>query len=300
MKLFSGTANLALSQSIAKELGTQLGDLEIIRFADSECRVKLSAEVKNEEVFVIQPTSTPVDENLMELLLVGDAIKRANPRKLTAVIPYFGYQRQDKIHRMGEALSAKVAVKIIERVGYDEIIVVDPHSELLVGFFGIPVTSISAFSLFEPQVKEYGKDVIIVAPDAGGAKRAQLFARSLGAPLALIEKWRDLSQIHTTQSLGVIGDVQGKIAIIVDDAYVTGATTAHAASLLKERGAKEVIAFATQPVFAKDAAKTLQESDLSKVFTTDVIDIPQEKRFPKLTILPIAPLISESIKNNSL
>lgn len=300
MKLFSGTANQALSESIAKQLHTTLGSLEIIRFADSECRVKVNEEVKNEEVFVIQPTSSPVDENLIELLFMGDAIKRANPKKLTAVIPYFGYQRQDKIHRVGEALSAKVAVKIIERVGYDEIIVVDPHSELLVGFFGIPVSSISAFSLFEPEVKEYGENIVIVAPDAGGAKRAQLFARSLGAPLALIEKWRDLSQIHMTQALGVIGDVKGKTAIIVDDAYVTGGTTAHAASLLMERGAKEVISFATQPVFAKNAADTLQSSHLSKVFTTDVIAIPKEKRFPKLTVLPIAPLISESIKKNSL
>lgn len=296
MKLFAGTSNIPLSKAISKKLAIPLGKIEIIRFADSETRVKVEEDVRGEDVFVIQGTSTPVDQNLMELLLIGDALKRANPKRLTAVIPYFGYQRQDKIHRPGESLSAKVAVKIIERVGYDEIILVDPHSELLVGFFGIPVTSISAFPVFEPYIKELGKNVVIVAPDAGGAKRAQVFAREIGAPLALIEKWRDLSQIHVTQALGVVGDVKGKIAIIVDDVYVSGNTIVHAANLLIKHGAVEVVSFATQPVLVNNASTILQDSPITRAYTTDVIDVPEDKRFAKLTILSVADLLCHAIQ----
>lgn len=295
MKLFSGTSNKPLAEAVSRKLDLRLGSVEIIRFADSECRVKINESVKGEDIFVIQSTSNPVDQHLVELLLMGDAIKRANPRKLTAVIPYFGYQRQDKIHRTGESLSAKVASKLIERVGFDEIILVDPHSELLIGFFGIAVTSLSAFSLFEPYVKEYGKEAVVVAPDAGGAKRAQSFARSIGVPLALIEKWRDLSQIHVSEAMGVVGDVRGKVAIVVDDVYVSGKTTVHAAELLLKHGAREVIAFATQPVFIDEATETLQNSPITKVFTTDVIEIPKEKHFPKLTVLSVAPLLADAI-----
>ncbi len=299
MKLLSGTSNLPLAKDISNILGVPLGDVEIIRFADSETRVKVNDKVKGEDVFVIQSTSQPVDQHLMELLLMGDAIKRANPRRLVAVIPYFGYQRQDKIHRPGESLSAKVASKLIERVGFDEVILVDPHSELLIGFFGIAVTSLSAFPLFEPFVRKYGKNAVVVAPDAGGAKRAQSFARAVGIPLALIEKWRDLSQIHVTEALGVVGDVKGKIAVIVDDVYVSGKTIVHAAELLIKHGAAEVISFATQPVLVRDAPKILEESPLTHIFTTDVIEVPQGKRFPKLTILSTADLIADAIKETS-
>ncbi len=298
MKLFSGTSNLPLAQAVAQKLGLPLSSSEIIRFADSETRVKIDDHVKGEDVFVIQSTSTPVDQNLIELILLGDAIKRANPKRLVAVIPYFGYQRQDKIHRPGESLSAKVASKIIELVGFDEIILVDPHSELLMGFFGIAVTSLSAFSLFAPYVKKIGRKAVIVAPDAGGAKRAQQFAQKLGLPLALIEKWRDLSQIHVSEALRVIGDVSEKVAIIVDDVYVSGKTTVHAADLLIKHGASKVISFATQPVLVADASATLERSPIAQVFTTDVISVPVAKHFPKLKIISAAAILARAIKES--
>lgn len=297
MKIFAGSSNQKLAQLIAHKLKVKLGDVEIIRFADSETRVWVKTAVKGEDVFVIQSTSEPVDVHLLELIFLGDALMRLNPHKLVAVVPYFGYQRQDKIHRPGECLSAKVVARLIEQV-FDEMIIIDPHSELLAGFFDIPVTSLSAFSLFESEVRKLSRQVVIVAPDAGGAKRAQMFAQKIGAPLALIEKWRDLSQIHVTEALRVVGTVRGKIAIIVDDVYVSGGTTVHAAKLLAEHGAKEVISFATQPVLIKNAPQLLQDSPLTKVYTTDVIEIPKEKLFPKLTVVSVASMLASTIKNS--
>ena len=296
MKLFSGSSNESLAYGVAKNLNLTLADLEIIRFADTETRVRVNEQVKGEEVFVIQSTSEPVDVHLMELLFIGDALRRLNPQKLVAVIPYFGYQRQDKIHRPGECLSAKVVARLIEGVGFEEIIIIDPHSELLASFFDIPVTSLSAFGLFEKKVGKLGRNTVIVAPDAGGAKRAQQFAQKVGSPLALIEKWRDLSEIHVTEALRVVGNVAGKTAVIIDDVYVSGGTTVHAAKLLFAHGASRVVAFATQPVLIKNAPKILQESGISHVFTTDVIAIPKERIFPKLTVLSVAALLASAIK----
>jgi ribose-phosphate pyrophosphokinase len=294
--IFSGNSNLPLSRQIASELGVSLGKTEIIRFADSECRVRIEEEVEGKDVFVIQSLSYPVDENLMELLLLGDAVKRGEPRKVIAVLPYHSYARQDRIHRPGECLSAHVVAKLIESVGFDKLITCELHNETILGFFEIPVVHLSGLSIFYQEVERIKKDVVVITPDAGALKRAQKFAESMDLPLALIEKKRDLNQAHKILSMKVVGEVKDKIALIVDDVIVTGGTLVNAAYLLKEKGAKQVIALATHADFVGGADKILQDSPLDRVWVTDTIPIPDEKKFPKLQIFPMASTIAAAMK----
>lgn len=294
--VFAGNSNPTLSQKIASELEMVLGKAEIIRFADSECRVRIEEEVEGKDVFIIQSLSNPVDENLMELLLMGDAVKRGEPRKMTVVIPYHGYARQDRIHRQGECLSAQVVAKLIESVGFDKLITVELHNEAILGFFKIPVLHIYGLSIFQDHIKELHEDAVIITPDAGALKRAQRFAESLDLPLALIEKKRDLDKPHKILSMRVVGDVSGKTAIIVDDVIVTGGTLINAAYLLKDKGAKKVIAAATHADFVGGADKILQDSPLDAVWVADTVEIPPVKNFHKLNITSISQLISSAIR----
>lgn len=293
--IFSGNSNLKLSTEIANQLGMSLGKVEIIRFADSECRVRIEEDVEDKTVFIIQTLSNPVDEHLMEFLLMGDAAKRAEARKVIAVLPYHGYARQDRLHRSGECLSAQVVAKLIESVGFDKLITVELHNESILGFFKIPVVHLSGLSVFQPLVEEIKNEAVIVTPDAGALKRSQKFAERLDLPLALIEKKRDLNTAHKIISMRVVGDVTDKTAIIVDDVIVTGGTLINAAYLLKEKGAKKVIAAATHADFVGGADKILQDSPVDQIWVTNTIPIAQEKHFAKLRILPIADLISQAI-----
>src|SRR3989338_3509551 len=293
--VFAGNSNPELSEKIASELGMKLGNREIIRFADSECRVRIEEDVEGKDVFIIQSLSNPVDEYLMEFLLLGDAVKRGEPRKLTAVIPYHGYARQDRIHRPGECLSAQVVAKLIETVGFDKLITVELHNEAILGFFKIPVNHIYGLSIFHENIKKLKDDVVIITPDAGALKRAQKFAEGLDLPLALIEKKRDLDKPHKILSMKVVGEVANKTAIIVDDVIVTGGTLINAAYLLKDKGAKKVIAAATHADFVGGADKILQDSPLDSVWVTDTVEIPPTKVFQKLTVSSIVPLITSEI-----
>lgn len=293
--IFSGNSNLKLATEIANQLGMTLGKVEIIRFADSECRVRIEEDIEDKTVFIIQSLCNPVDENLMEFLLLGDAVKRGEARKVIAVLPYHGYARQDRLHRSGECLSAYVVAKLIETVGFDKLITVELHNESILGFFKIPVVHLSGLSVFQPLVEEIKNEAVIVTPDAGALKRSQKFAESLDLPLALIEKKRDLNTAHKILSMRVVGDVTDKIAIIVDDVIVTGGTLINAAYLLKEKGAKKVIAAATHADFVGGADKILQESPVDQIWVTDTITIAQEKQLAKLRILPISSLISQAI-----
>ncbi|OGG36394.1 hypothetical protein A3J20_04235, partial [Candidatus Gottesmanbacteria bacterium RIFCSPLOWO2_02_FULL_42_29] len=238
-------------------------------------------------VFIIQSLSNPVDEHLMEFLLMGDAVKRGEPKKMVAVLPYHGYARQDRIHRPGECLSALVVAKMIESVGFDKLVTLELHNESILGFFKIPVVHISGLEIFRVRVKELEGEVVVITPDAGALKRSQKFAESLDLPLALIEKKRDLDRAHKILSMRVVGEVKGKTAIIVDDVIVTGGTLMNAAFLLKEKGAKKVIAAATHADFVGGADKILQDSPLDAVWVTDTIYIPPAKNFPKLKISSI-------------
>ena len=285
--IFAGNSNPDLATKIASNLKLPLGKAEIIRFADSECRVRIEEDVEGKTVFIIQSLSNPVDEHLMEFLLMGDAVKRGEPKKMVAVLPYHGYARQDRIHRPGECLSALVVAKMIESVGFDKLVTLELHNESILGFFKIPVVHISGLEIFRVRVKELEGEVVVITPDAGALKRSQKFAESLDLPLALIEKKRDLERAHKILAMRVVGEVKGKTAIIVDDVIVTGGTLMNAAFLLKEKGAKKVIAAATHADFVGGADKILQDSPLDAVWVTDTIYIPPAKNFPKLKISSI-------------
>lgn len=294
--IFSGNSNLPLAGEIASILGKKLSRVEIIRFADSECRIRILEEVEGQDVFIIQSLSNPVDEYLMEFLLTCDAVKRSEARRIIAVIPYHGYARQDRIHRPGECLSSQVVAKLIDTVGYDKLITVELHNEAILGFFDIPVTHLSGLSVFRSNVEKIKNEVVVVTPDAGALKRSQKFAEGLDVPLALIEKKRDLNSMHKILSMRVVGNVKGKIAIVVDDVIVTGGTLVNAAHLLKQEGAKQVIAAATHADFVAGASKILKDSPVDKIWVTDTIMIPNEMKFSKLEIFPIAPVIAQTIK----
>jgi ribose-phosphate pyrophosphokinase len=294
--IFSGNSNISLASNVAGLLDKKLSSSEIIRFADSECRVRILDQVEDKDVFIIQSLSKPVDENLVEFLLLADAVKRGDPRKIFAVIPYHGYARQDRVHRPGESLSAQVIAKLIESVGFNKIITVELHNDTIIGFFNTPVIHISGLSVFKPLVQNIKDNVVIVTPDAGALKRSQKFAEELDAPLAFIEKKRDLDSLHKILKMTVVGDVKDKIAIIVDDVIVTGGTLVNAAYLLKQKGAKQVIAAATHADFVEGSSKILQDSPVDKIWVTDTIAIQPDMKFPKLEVVSIAPLIASSLQ----
>ncbi|OIO13492.1 ribose-phosphate pyrophosphokinase [Candidatus Gottesmanbacteria bacterium CG11_big_fil_rev_8_21_14_0_20_37_11] len=296
IKIFSGNSNKVLAGEIAQLIGAKLSKVEIIRFADSECRVRIQEDVEGKDVFIIQSLSNPVDENLMELLLLCDAVKRGEARKIIAVIPYHGYARQDRIHRPGECLSAHVVTKLIETVGFDKLVTVELHNEAILGFFDIPVTHLSGLSIFKPLVQKIKEDIVVITPDAGALKRSQKFSEGLDVPLALIEKKRDLDHMHKILSMKVVGNVKGKTAIIVDDVIVTGGTLLNAAHLLKQEGARQVIAAVTHADFVGGADKILQESPVDRIWVTDTISIPKEMRFSKLEVVSSSKLIAEALR----
>jgi ribose-phosphate pyrophosphokinase len=294
--IFSGNSNRTLSEQIAHNLGKKLGRVEIIRFADSECRVRIEEDVESKNIFIIQALSNPVDENLMELLLMGDAANRGEAQKIIAVLPYHAYARQDRVHRQGECLSAQVVAKLIESVGFTKLITIELHNEAILGFFKIPVVHLNGSDIFIPEVEKIRRDVVVVTPDAGALKRAQKFAEKLDLPLALIEKKRDLSKPHSILSMRIVGDIQNKTALIIDDVIVTGGTLVNAAYLLKSHGAKKVIAAAVHADFVGGSDKILQDSELDAVWVSDTIPLSDQLKFPKLKIFPIAKLLASEIQ----
>ncbi len=298
MLIFSGSSNIPLANKIAKALGFTLQDLEIFIFPDGERRIRVLDKVLGADTFVVQSTSKPADENYMELFFIIDALKRSGAKSITCVVPYFGYQRQDHIFREGEAVSAKVIAKIFESIGINKLIAVDLHSIKIKEAFKVEVVNLSAVVLFARKIIENGwdKDASLVSPDMGGIRRIKILSEMLNSmPFAVIEKNRDLSTGEVSASK-IEGQIMGK-AIIVDDMISSGETISKASELLSKKGVKEIIVFATHPVFSKNAPKILQESYVKKVFVTDTIYIPKEKQFPKLEIISVADIIAEEIKN---
>lgn len=294
--LFSGSANPKLSHDISRLLNKNLGKIEIVTFADSEKRVRIEEEVSDKTCFVIASLSNPVDDHLVELCLIADALKSNDAGKLIAVIPYYGYARQDKAHRSGEGVSARVMARLIEAVEFDKIITVDLHSEIVAGFFDIPIIHLSAESVFADVLTKNSDDYVVVSPDAGAAKRAQHFAEKLNAPLSMMEKKRNLEKLHTLESMHLIGDAIGKTAVLIDDVTTSGSTLVKAAYALKNQGAKKVIACVTHADFVEGTHKVLEDSPLDKIYVTDSIAIKQDYRFPKLEVLPLATLLANQIK----
>jgi ribose-phosphate pyrophosphokinase len=305
LKLFSGTANPQLTAEVAKILGIPVSASEVVRFQNSEVRVRIEEDVKNEFCVVIQPTANPTDTNLMEMFLFCDALKRQEARKVIGVIPYFGYARQDIQHRDGECVSANVVIRFLESIGFNKIYTFDIHDEATQGVFSIPFKNLTSCSIVADAIKkDIGhadkKKTTIVSPDQGGIERARKFGECFFGDdkfsAAVIEKRRDQDHMHQSEALDLYGDVEGKTAIIVDDIATSGGTLIHAAQLCKDRGATKIVAAIIHHDFSAAAPAKLQESALEKFYTTNTIQLKEGQSFKKLHEISIAPVIAEEIK----
>ncbi len=296
LKIFTGNANPTLAQAVADELGIPLGDILVGRFSDGEVRVQIRENVRGADVFIIQPTCPPVNENLMELLIMIDAFKRASAAKVVAVIPYYGYARQDRKVRPREPISAKLVANLLTVAGADRILSIDLHAGQIQGFFDIPVDNLPAGPLLARYLRDKGlsnENVVVVSPDVGGVERATLFARMIQGGLAIFAKHRP--DVNKSEMVAIIGDVKGKRAILVDDIVDTAGTITQAAAALIEEGAAEVYACCTHPVLSGPAVERLKESPIKELVVTDTIPLPPEKQFDRLKVLSIAPLLAKAI-----
>lgn len=296
IKIFAGRSSQKLAQKIADKLGIKLGDRTIRQFADGETFAKSNETVRGCKVFVIQSTSEPVNENLMELLIFIDSLKRASATEIIAVIPYYGYARQDRKAYPREPITSKLVADLLTVAGATRVVTMDLHARQIQGFFDIPVDHMEALSLFAKYFIDKGfgpEDTVIVAPDVGGVKRARTLANWLGTQLAIIDKRREKANVSEVMNL--IGDVKGKKAILIDDIIDTAGTICNAASALKKEGALEVYACAVHPVFSGEAINKLKSSEFTKVIVTDTIELPENKRFENLSIVSTASMFAETI-----
>jgi ribose-phosphate pyrophosphokinase len=294
IKLFTGNSNLELATEIADYLDIPISNAVVSRFTNGEIKVKVEESVRGTHVFIIQPTCNPTNDNLMELLIMVDAMSRAAAISVTTVIPYFGYAKQEKKTAGREPITAKLVANLIQVAGSCRVVTMDLHAAAIQGFFDIPVDNLYAFPIFEYYFKQRGltgDDVVIVAPDAGGVARAQEFAERLNASMAIIFKRRPRPDV--AEIVEIVGDVKGKRAIIIDDTISTGGTLA-----LEEKGAKEVYACATHGVFAGEAVDILNESAICEIVVTNTIPIPREDNLDKFTRLSVAPMFAEAIRRN--
>lgn len=295
--LFAGSSNLPLAREVAKLLKISLGNVDLTRFADGELRPWIREDVRDKTVFVLESFSYPMDEHIMEIVLMGDAIRRGAPKTMIAVVPYLGYARQDKLHRPGEPVSARVIAKFLEVSKFSEVITMDLHNDAIVGFFQVPVTHLSALDLLAVEAKKNMnlKYAIVVSPDVGGTKRARNLAYKLDVQMVVMEKKRYLDRHDTSESFEIIGDVEGKTAIIIDDLISTGETVAHSAQSLMDAGATSVIVLATHGVLAGEAKKKLESARIDEIVITDTINVPKDKLFPKLRMASVAPILADAI-----
>ncbi len=303
MKLFSGTSNQPLAAAVADALHIPLGDAEITRFIDNECRVFVRESVSGHEVFVLQSLSEVADQNLVEVCLLGSALKDLGAKKVTAVIPWMGYSKQDKAFRKGEAISAQLVAKFIEAAGFDAVITAELHSENVVPYFRIPVTELSTHTilgagLFSAHPDMSKSDVIVVSPDKGGKSRSERFAEEIGVSVVYLAKTRDLAT-GTVQVRGTDGDVSGKTVIMFDDIINTGSTALKTSEFVKQNGATSVYFLATHAVLAGSAPQDLERSVIDQVVVTDTIAIPKHKRFPKLIVASVSSLLADAIKGQT-
>ncbi|MBU1767597.1 MAG: ribose-phosphate pyrophosphokinase [Candidatus Omnitrophica bacterium] len=295
MLLFSGNANKKLAEEIAQYLDIPLSPMEITNFVDGEIFLKILENVRGTDAFVIQPTCPPVNDNIMELLFIIDALKRASARRITAVIPYYGYARQDRKTEPRVPISAKVIANILTVAGASRVLVIDLHVGQIQGFFDIPVDHLFAAPLMIDYIKRKRlSDLTILSPDTGGVERARAFAKRLEASLAIIDKRRP--ERNVAELMHIVGDIEGRNVVIVDDMIDTGGTIIQAAEAIKKGGAKDVYVCSTHGVFSKDALNNLQKSVLKEIIVTNTIPQNKESEYSKLQILSIAPLLGEAIK----
>ena len=298
--LFSGNANVGLAREIAQTLGVELGKAKVSRFSDGEVDVEIQQNVRARDVFVVQPTCAPTNEHLMELLIMVDAFKRASARRITAVIPYFGYARQDRRPRSTRVpISAKVVANLLETVGVERLLTMDLHADQIQGFFDIPVDNIYASPVLLSDVKSKSyPNLVVVSPDVGGVVRARALAKQLGSDLAIIDKRRPTANV--SEVMHVIGDIEGRHCVIMDDMIDTAGTLVKAAEVLKERGAKSVYAYCTHAVFSGPAIERIRGSALDEVVITNTIPLSgAAKGNKKVRQLSVAFLFAETIRRIS-
>jgi ribose-phosphate pyrophosphokinase len=298
--LFTGNANPVLAHEIASHLGIELGKAMVSRFSDGEVTVEIRQNVRARDVFVLQPTCTPTNENLMELLIMVDALKRASARRITAVIPYFGYARQDRRPRSTRVpISAKVVANLLETVGVERVLTMDLHADQIQGFFDIPVDNIyaSPVLLSDLKSKDY-PNLVVISPDVGGVVRARALAKQLDCDLAIIDKRRPTANV--SEVMHVIGEIDGRNCVIMDDMIDTAGTLVKAAEVLKERGARNVYAYCTHPVFSGPAVERIKASHIDEVVVTNTIPLSDEARScPKIRQLSVAFLFAETMRRIS-
>jgi ribose-phosphate pyrophosphokinase len=297
LRVFTGCAHPALGEAIARFLGVPLGRAHLSRFSDGEVWFQIQDNVRGADVFVVQPTSPPVNENLMELLVMLDAFKRSSASRITAVLPYYGYARQDRKDKPRVPISAKLVADLLSAAGTDRVLTVDLHASQIQGFFNVPVDHLFA----APVILEYVSRLklprlTVVSPDAGGVERARAYAKRLDAALAIVDKRREAPNVAEVHQ--VVGDVEGRSALIVDDMVDTGGTLAKVAVALKEAGAREVLASSSHAVLSGAAVDKIERSPLSKLIVTDSIPLAEDKRRSgKIVVLSIADLIGKAIRN---
>ncbi len=295
LRLFAGSANIPLAQEVARYLGLDLGPLICKGFADGELYVQIQESIRGADVYLLQPTCRPVNDNLMELMILIDACRRASARQITAVVPYYGYARADRKTAGRESITAKLVANLVVQAGAHRVLAMDLHSAQIQGYFDIPLDHVYG----SPVILDYFAskqlpDVVVVSPDVGGVARARAFAKKLNdAPLAIIDKRRQAHNV--AEVMNVIGDVKGKTAILVDDMIDTAGTLSEGGRLLQKEGARAIYACATHAVFSGLAATRLASGVFEEVIVTNTIPIPEEKKFEQLTVLSVANLIGEAI-----
>ena len=296
LKIVAGNANIQLAQEICNGLNIPLGKANVKKFSDGEIQVEIEENVRGMDVFVVQATCTPVNRSLMELLIMMDAIKRASAERITAVVPYYGYARQDRKVAPRVPITAKLVADLITTAGSDRLLTIDLHAGQIQGFFNIPVDHLySAPVMVEYIRKKYTNNLVIVSPDAGGVERARAFAKRLGATLAIIDKRRP--QPNESNIMNIIGDIEGKTALLLDDMVDTAGTLTQAANALRKEGAQKVVACCTHAVLSGKAIEKIMQSDLEELVVSDTIPLREEAQAcKKIVVLSVAQLLGEAIK----
>jgi ribose-phosphate pyrophosphokinase len=295
MKLFSLNSNRALAEEIAKFIGVELGKNSVTRFSDGEIQINIEESIRGCDVFVIQSTSGPVNEHLMELLIMIDALKRASAKTINIVMPYYGYARQDRKARAREPITAKLVANLLETAGATRVITLDLHAPQIQGFFDIPIDHLMGVPILGEyfKTKKFDKDIVIVSPDHGGVTRARKLAERLKAPIAIIDKRRPRPNV--AEVMNIVGNIDGKIAILIDDIIDTAGTITLAANALVENGAAEVYACCTHPVLSGPAIARIENSNIKELVVTNTIALSEEKKIGKIHELSVAALIGEAI-----
>ncbi|MDQ6919686.1 MAG: ribose-phosphate pyrophosphokinase [Candidatus Dormibacteraeota bacterium] len=294
LRLIAGNANQALAQKISEEIGVPLTDPRLTRYSDGEIDVKIEGSMRGHDVFVIQPTCHPVNENLMELFIILDALRRASAGRVTAVIPYYGYARKERKSQPREPITAKLIANVITLAGADRLLLLDLHAAAIEGFFDVPTDHLTAQHILADHIRSRGlQQLTVVAPDAGGAKRAEAVANLLEAPIVFGYKRRESADL--SEALAVAGDVNGRDCVVVEDMITTGGTAATIANMLRAHGAQRVVFAATHGVLTGGAPERLRGAPIDEVIVTDSIPIPPDKQGKPITVLSVAPLLAEAI-----